>query len=61
MGLDASEGAWQVLAPAQRPVNNEQVGIGRYAMFMDCGPCLDRGDHFDVGQARYQTWLARPC
>ena len=50
MRLDVSEGARQVLTPAQRPVHDEQVAICRYAVLIDRGPRLDRRHHFDLGQ-----------
>jgi len=39
-----------MLAPAQRPVNDEQVAISRHAVLVDRGPRLDRRRHFDLGQ-----------
>jgi hypothetical protein len=50
MGLDVAEGARQVLAPAQRSVNDEQVAIWRHVVLIDRSPCLDRCHYFDLGQ-----------
>ena len=50
MRLDVSEGARQVLTPAQRPVHDEQVAICWHAVLIDRGPRLDRRHHFDLGQ-----------
>ena len=51
MRFDVAKGARQVLAPAERPVHDEQVALVRNAVPGEAGPGRDRDRNLDLGEA----------